>query len=258
MLTPSATTPHLLDDTAMQRFIVDGFHRVNPDEMALPATFHTAVADKLAKRFEDTSGRDAARGALNDALLRELPELRQLFDDPAVNGALTSVLGRDWSLHSHSYAHDRFPTSNFSLKDEMMHRDGGFVGCYDGLVTRQRWMLLLYYPQAVADDFGPTETVPATQYLFENPLPDPTVRGTPLTTRAPGTLVITSYELWHRATHNRAPVGRGPRFMLKFMAGRLCEPEAGKPSWKHDVSRRSWPAGAERSALRSVHVLVWR
>ena len=81
--------------------------------------------------------------------------LRDLFADPAVAGALTSILGHDWGLHSHSYAHDRFPTSE--VQREMVHKDGGFAGCYDGCVTRTRWALLLYYPQAVADDFGPTE-----------------------------------------------------------------------------------------------------
>jgi hypothetical protein len=194
--------PTLLDDEAMRGFIVNGFHIVHPESMGLSSDFHTSIANELSQRFDDESVRSDARNAYHDSLLQELPALRQLFADPVVNGALSSILGRDWSLHSHSYVHDRFPTT--AEQREMVHKDGGFAGCYDGLVTRTRWALLLYYPTAVASDFGPTEVVPGTHYLFQNPQPDPTIQCTPLTSTAPGTLVISSYELWHRATFNRA------------------------------------------------------
>lgn len=206
----------LLDDAAMQAFIVRGFHKVSPEEMALPTSFHTAIAEKMRQLFDEEETRQRTRDSLNDALLHMLPELRDLFADAATNGALTSILGRDWCLHSHSYAHDRFPTT--AKQEEMIHKDGGFIGTYDGLVTRTRWALILYYPQAVASDFGPTEIVPHTHYLFENPLPDPTERGTALTSVVPGTFVVTSFELWHRATHNRATTG-----LARFVAMQLAE-----------------------------------
>jgi len=248
--------PVLLDDAAMRAFVVNGYHVVSPSTMALPTSFHTSLARKMEEGFADEDKRHETRESFNDSLLRRLPEMRQLFADGAVNGALTSILGRDWALHSHSYAHDRYPTT--AVQREMIHKDGGFDGCYDGLVTRTRWALLLYYPQAIADDFGPTEIAPSTHYLFENPLPDPSVRGTPLTFEAPGTLVITSYELWHRATFNRADSGR-PCFMLKFMAGALSEPAAGSPSWA-SVTRggATWAAHEPAHALRAAHEQAWR
>ena len=212
-----ATPSILLSDAAMRNFVVDGCHAVAPADMpTLPTTFHDAIAAKLARRFEEASTRESTRNEFLDSLLHELPELEQLFADPAVNGALTSILGDDWSLHSHSYVHDRWPRDD--EQREMVHKDGGFSGCYDGLCTRTRWALLLYYPQAVEADFGPTEVAPGTHYLFENPQPDPSIPCTPLLSPTPGTLIITTYELWHRATHNRATAPgdrRGPRFMLK-------------------------------------------
>ncbi|KAL1524312.1 hypothetical protein AB1Y20_019213 [Prymnesium parvum] len=246
-----AGAPLLLDDEAMQAFIRNGFHVIEPHAMRLPPSFHTAIADKLSLQFADKETRGEVRASLNDALLQKLPELRELFSDPAVDGALTSILGRDWSLHSHSYVHDRFPTE--AVQREMIHKDGGFAGCYDGLVTRSRWALLLYYPQAVADDFGPTEVVPGKHYLFENPLPDPGIRATPLTSSTPGTLVVTSYELWHRATFNRVTANPDrARFMLKFMAGRLSEPAADDPSWNNASTQ--WTSDGP---LREAHTTSW-
>ena len=64
---------------------------------------------------------------------------------------------------------------------------------------------------------GPTALVPKTQYYMDGPSDE--VEGLPLTCAA-GTVVITHYELWHRATANRSTQ---TRYMLKFLFARTQE-----------------------------------
>merc|ERR1719240_1590367 len=97
----SDAPPLLLDDAAMRKFVVDGFHTVTPEAMpSLTASFHERITEKLVQMFDEESTRPAVRDKMLDSLLQEVPDLLQLFADPGVAGALTSILGDDWSLHS--------------------------------------------------------------------------------------------------------------------------------------------------------------
>ena len=102
---------------------------------------------------------------------------------------------------------------------------------------RPRYVLLLYYPHEVTPDMGPTALVPKTQYYMDGPSDE--VEGLALTC-ATGTVVITHYELWHRATANRST---RTRYMLKFLFARTQEgtPEQTQPVAAHGTPRGSVP-----------------
>ena len=193
----------LLSDGQMQEFIRGGYVTVRT---ALPEEFHASICRQA----------DALLGAEpnpGNNLLPRLPDLARMLADPAVQGALTSILGPGYLLDDHRYCHDNRPGS----EPQNMHQDGGSQGDH-----RTRKVLLLYYPQDTPDELGPTGVLPGSQYYAQRP------PGTPVqtVTGSAGTVTITHYELWHGATANRT---QRPRYMMKFLLHRMQEPEA--PSW---------------------------
>ena len=77
---------------------------------------------------------------------------------------------------------------------------------------RPRLGLVMYYPGGCGDDMGPTAIQPGSQYLVDKDEAEwPELR---LTCGA-GTVVITHYDLYHRATENTST--DRPRYMIKFM-----------------------------------------
>ena len=73
----------LLDDSHMQSFIADGYTVVKTD---LPTDFHQSVYGQIEEVL-------AAEGNPGNNLLPRIPDLQQVFDQPEVAGALTSILG---------------------------------------------------------------------------------------------------------------------------------------------------------------------
>ncbi|NKB65930.1 MAG: hypothetical protein GKR89_02605 [Candidatus Latescibacteria bacterium] len=223
-----------LSDAALQNFIVQGYHLVQPQAPAdLHRQLHHQVDRLLAK--EGNPGND---------LLERVPLLQQLLADPAVDAALTGILGPNYALNRHCHCHDLQPGS----QAQAWHKDYPLGG--NMRYHRTRYALLLYYPHAVEPDMGPTALVPGTQYYMDDP--DSNVEGLALSCKA-GTAVITHYEVWHRATANRS---NQTRYMLKFLFARTQEnrPEQRsqwQPSGRHAGLYRTlwrWYGGQSRQA----------
>ncbi len=197
---------YLLSDDAMQDFIINGYVVVKP---ALPLDFHKSV-------FQQTLGLiEKGENLGNNLLLSKVPMLQQVFDDPAVHGALISILGQNYVMNQHRACHYHPPGS----KAQDWHKDyplGGNVRYH-----RTRLAMAFYYPQDVTEDMGPTAIQPATQYYMT----PSEAAGLSLCGEA-GTVTIVHYELWHRATENLSDKSR---FMLKFLFCRTEEPQ--QPSW---------------------------
>ena len=218
---------YLLSDDAMQDFIVNGYVVVKP---ALPPDFHKSV-------FQQTLGLiEKGENLGNNLLLPKVPMLQQVFDDPAVHGALISILGQNYVMNQHRACHYHPPGS----KAQDWHKDyplGGNVRYH-----RTRLAMAFYYPQDVTEDMGPTAIQPATQYYMT--LSE--AAGLSLCGEA-GTVTIVHYELWHRATEN---LSDKIRFMLKFLFCRTEEPQ--QPSW--NAENPNWKTN--RTAL-GEHQMMW-
>ena len=206
----NSQTPPLLSDRQMQEFIRNGYVTVRT---SLPDGFHASICRQT----------DALLGAEpnpGNNLLPRIPELSQMLADPAVHGALTSILGPGYLLDDHRYCHANQPGS----EPQRMHQDGGSQGDH-----RTRKVLLLYYPQDTPERLGPTGVLPGSQYYRDRP------QGVDMLALAgaAGTVTVTHYELWHGATANRA---QRPRYMMKFLLHRMQEPE--EPDW--DTADHDW------------------
>ena len=225
-----------LDDGAVARFVADGCLTVRT---TLPADFHSDLYRRIDEVFEK-------EGNPGNNLLPRLPGIRRVFDDPAVAGALESLLGPGYVMNPHRHCHLNPP----GAPGQSWHKDC-YVFDHNLRHPRFRWVLAFYYPQDVTADMGPTGVMPGQQWYRTISDPDPakaTETEQPLLGEA-GTVAIVHFDSWHRATANRS--GR-KRYMLKFQFARTAEPDAAEAadgqSWEEsgavcsDVWR--WLSGA--------------
>lgn len=208
-----------LSDDQMRGFIRNGFLAI---KTRLSAEANQEIFDKTEALFESD-------GNPGNNLMARIPEVRDVFDDPAVDGALTGVLGDNYFMHPHRHCHYRPPHS----EGQQIHKDS-----FTRRRHHTRWILAMYYPQDTTVDMGPTGVIPGTHYY--NWLKGPIgvrerVEGTegevPLAVDA-GTVLIVHYDIWHRGMGNESDK---KRYMMKFMFARMEEPRT--PSWDNHESK---------------------
>lgn len=211
---------HLLDDAQVARFVATGYLIVRPD---LPDDLHARIADACTALDKNPG----------NGILDAVPELHRVWSDPAVVGALASLLGDDYRMNGHRHLHTtpaRHPHS------QTWHQDGTNVRHH-----QIRTVLGMYYPQEVTPENGPTVVLPGS-HLRNAPTDRmgayANIRGQEFLCVPAGTVAITHYDIWHAATLNRSD---RPRHMLKFLFDRVSEPSA--PSWNHDRERGDALAG---------------
>ena len=144
----------LLDDATMQSFIREGFIQL---QSAFDDGFHARIREAL-----DPLDEGGPYGHNN--LLPAVPALADVLNEPAVAGALESILGRDYLLHFHRHDHVNLPD-----EAQPLHKDGDnhshhAIDKYRRM-HRTRFAMLFYYPQDTPLAKGPTGVVPRSQYL---------------------------------------------------------------------------------------------
>ncbi|PRP87179.1 phytanoyl-CoA dioxygenase [Planoprotostelium fungivorum] len=240
----------LLTDQQMSDFIVNGFLVLNTN---LPPTFHDKICEKT--RSLDTTAKDNNPG---NNILPLVPELRQVFETPAVRGALTSVLGRDYIMHAHRYPHVNAP----GHPPQKIHRDS-YYGYNHLRHHKTRWAMVMYYPADTTLELGPTCIVPTSQYYscgnMLHRLPSDTL---PSEWKAPqakmvtcpaGSVVLIHYDLWHRGTPNK---GNKLRYMFKFQFMRTKMPQ--QPSWYSQSLEFPATEAVQKAAANYDLTDLWR
>lgn len=205
------STPILLTDAQVQAYLTNGYITV---QTAHPPAIHQNIHRQIESLF-------AAEGNPGNDILPKVPALYQILRDPAVDGALQSLLGPSYLIHPHRHCHHN-PSGS---KGQGMHQDS-YENDQNVRHHRTRWTMVFYYPQDVSLDLGPTAILPATQY-YNSAKQAYEREEQPLCGRA-GTATIVHYDLWHRAMPNASD---RDRFMVKFLFTRMGEPRA--PSWDH-------------------------
>ncbi|RKU12071.1 phytanoyl-CoA dioxygenase [Candidatus Poribacteria bacterium] len=224
---------HLLSDAQMRHFIVNGFVTVTTE---LPAQFHDAVYEKTISVFDK-------EGNPGNNLLPRIPEIQNVFDDPNVSGALTSLLGEDYYMQPHRHPHYNPPGSG----GQGMHQDGGKRWSH-----HTRRLLVFYYPQDTPIKLGPTGVVPMSHY-FSTGEGSGVSPERPITGEA-GTVAFANYDLWHRAMPNSS---EKKRYMMKFLYARMSEPEA--PTWANKETEwaNGTPVGPTEHQEMFRHLWNW-
>jgi hypothetical protein len=228
---------HLLQDEDIHRFITDGYMAV---QAGLPAAFHEAVCRKIDTVLEE-------EGNPGNNILPRIPEIQQVFDQPAVQGAMTSLLGPGYLIHPHRYCHLNKPGGS----GQSWHKDD-YIFDQNVRHARFRWVMAFYYPQDVTEDMGPTGILPGRpwyNHISDADAARSTEEAISLCGPA-GTVSIVNFDTWHRATAN---VSDKNRYMLKFQFTRMEEPK--EPTW-HQVNPSWSPAAGD--ATPAVSESVWR
>jgi HEAT repeat protein len=214
-------TRYLLSDEQMKEFIVNGFVKL---KTTLPAEVHQRIYERTEEVF-------ATDGNPGNNILPRVPELNKVFADPVIVGALSSVLGPDYAMHTHRHPHiNRGPNEGGGW-----HKDSywGFrkVRCH-----RTRWAMIFYYPQDTPLENGPTGVMPGTHCFEKRAASEAEEVHFPVTGEA-GSCALVHFDLWHRAMPNQI---ERMRYMMKFQFTRMSEPVA--PTW--NCQDKTW-SGAD-------------
>ena len=195
-----------LDDDGLLTYLRQGYVKVQPD---LPAEFHRRIHKETEQVFVD--------GNPGNDILPKVPAMHRVLDDPAVVGALSTILGPGYMLHAHRHCHFNPPGSDDQASHQDSYEDDENVRHH-----HTRWAMAFYYPHDVTEDMGPTAVQPGTQYYYDRE----TVQEEPEDALCgpAGTVTIVHYDLWHRAMSNHSD---HKRYMVKFLFVRRREPPPG-------------------------------
>ena len=224
---------HKLTDTQLRDFIVNGYLTVKTD---LPRSFHETI-------YRKTQELTAKEGNLGNNILPRVPELQAVFEEPAVRGAFTSILGENYAMHSHRHPHQNRPHSD----GQGFHKDS-YWGYHKVRHHCPRWAMAFYYPQDSPLEIGPSAVLPGTQYYDTRITKDN--EGELALSGEAGTLTIIHFDLWHRAMANLTDK---TRYMMKFQFIRMDAPQA--PEW--NVTDPHWKRTDVNSAT-PTHQGTWR
>ncbi|WP_240041121.1 HEAT repeat domain-containing protein [Paenibacillus ginsengarvi] len=222
---------YLLSDDQIAQFIAHGYVQLQTD---FSEQFHQTVIRKMNEVY-------AQEGNPGNNLVPRIPEVGQLFENPVVKGALTSVLGPDYLMHAHRHGHFNRPGTS----DGGWHKDN----YWGNEKTRNHvpWSaMIFYYPQDVTPDMGPTDIIPGSQNRYN--IDTHSEMRIPVTGKA-GTFALISYDIWHRATANTS---LNDRYMLKFLFFRTEAPK--QPSWNN--RRTEWQPPEQMHPVKD-NGLLW-
>ena len=139
----------------IQDFVSRGLVVLGPDDLGIPTTVHDTIYEK----------EKAAVRAKRRVTATAIPEILEVVNAPGVVAACDRLVGRNWAIvpftHNTPFASGAY--------DQHWHKDDN--GPYNMRKHRHHHAVqveMLYYPQAVAHDMGPTAVVPYSQYWTFN------------------------------------------------------------------------------------------
>ena len=149
---------YLLSDEQMRRFVAHGYLILQTD---FPAEFH----DQLNARLDEVMTKE---GNWGNNILPRISEVNDVFQNPIIQGALTSVVGPGYVMHPHRHCHYTFP----GRKVQGWHKDS-YWGHQKVRNHRNWWAMIFYYPHAVDEEMGPSGIFPAPNTMRNGPVTRP-------------------------------------------------------------------------------------
>ena len=196
--------PLALTEAQMRHFVSHGYLVLNTD---FSPDFHAA----MSRRIQEVMSKEGNPG---NNILPRVPEVQEVFHHPVIAGALTSVLGPNYTMHPHRHCHFTEP----GRKVQSWHKDS-YWGYAKVRNHHPWWAMIFYYDHAVDEVMGPSAFMPGTQYYNNRP-GDETEQDVHMLGEA-GTFGLIHYDLWHRGNANNSTKTRS---MLKFQFVRMARP----------------------------------
>ncbi len=136
----------LLADEQYAQYFSDGILVIQPE--SLDEAIHDHLyrsAQQIYALVEDSRSNTAHLDIIGDGLHARIPEIDRLIAGPSVSGALSSMLGDSYVIHSHNFVHKSCDA------DQVCHQDGNLPWNKRGhyRAHRPKWAPRFYYPQEV-------------------------------------------------------------------------------------------------------------
>ena len=148
--------PYILDrDTIIQDYCSRGIVVLAPEALGIPESIHTQIYDSQKRLFLEKEHMTATT----------IPKILEIIDAPGVVAACDWLIGKNWAIVPFTHNSPFMSGSN----DQHWHKDDN--GPFNSRKHRHHQAIqleMLYYPQAVKQDMGPTATVPYSQYWTFN------------------------------------------------------------------------------------------
>jgi len=215
---------YLLNDDQVADFIINGYHIV---DTPFSSEFHDEVYSKL----------NSLPSNPGDKINISVPELDQVYNHLSLRGPLESLLGKDYSTGEHKHCHKNHP----GTRSQIWHQDNLNIPTLIDGHTRSpdhiKSVLVMYYPQEVKSNMGPTALIPGSHFFRSAPDRNAShgnFRGQKIATLKVGSLLILHYDIWHAGTANTS---NKIRYMVKYLFIRKKESE--QPTWNHNSSKKS-------------------
>lgn len=141
-------------------FASRGLVVLGPGDLGIPADVHRRVYEK------QKAARDALAGGAFAVGSAEVPEILEVLRAPGFVAACDRLAGPNWAIVPH------YPPGLIAgggASDQHWHKDDN--GPFNARKQRHHQAVqleVLYFPQAVAEDMGPTATIPYAQYWTVN------------------------------------------------------------------------------------------
>ena len=142
-------------DRVIRDFVSRGLIVLSPDALGIAAKLHETIFDKEREALHAKQRIDAVR----------IPEILEVINAPGVVQACNQLLGENWAIVPFTHNTPFMSGSN----DQHWHKDDN--GPYNSRKARHHHAIqveMLYYPQKVKMDMGPTAVVPYSQYWTFN------------------------------------------------------------------------------------------
>ncbi len=139
----------------IQDFASRGLVLLAPEDLGIPLDVHEQIFVK----------EKAAVDANQPVTPGGIPEILQILNSPGLVAACNQLVGENWAIVP--FTHNASFISGG--KDQHWHKDDN--GPYNGRKQRHHQAVqieMLYYPQAVGEEMGPTATIPYSQYWTFN------------------------------------------------------------------------------------------
>ena len=148
---PLAYTP---PDRLIQDFTVRGLVVLPPESLEIPLDTHDRIYERQKQVTEPP----------NRAALSQVPEVLEILNAPGVVAACNQLVGENWAVVPFTAV----PLAS-NGRDQIWHKDDNSPA--NGRKQRHHHAVqieILYYPQAVAEDMGPTAVAPYSHYWTLN------------------------------------------------------------------------------------------
>ncbi len=154
---PSASDPlpYSTPERLVQDFAGRGLVVLAPESLGIPSDVHDRVYAQ----------EKAAYLARKPVTPLSIPDVLEVLNAPGFIAACNQLVGKNWAVVP--FTHNASFTSG--SRDQHWHKDDN--GPYNGRKQRHHQAVqieMLYYPQAVREDMGPTATIPYSHYWTFN------------------------------------------------------------------------------------------